>query len=253
MALTQDDRIAFADLMDELSSEATARFLEARAAALVDEAGARPGVDQVRAGLLRALQLHGRPELLPAQEAARHALAHFAEDVASAPPTLLQRRHPAWVGLCALELGMPIDEALALARVGFESIAGPQGVGDLLWAMAEAADEVSWKDRQRELLAAAVQAPFLHDHQRDQVRLLWALERIEDEPEAATELGVIADDVEADDRTRVHALWVLAALCRQRDDAAAARERLLAALALVDEQGEPEVAQRLREALAQPT
>jgi hypothetical protein len=250
MAFTQDDRITFADLMDELSSEATAHFLDAHSDQLVAEAGARPGVDQVRAGLLRALSLHDRPELPEAQQAARHALTHFADDVAGAPPTLLQRRHPAWVGLCALELGLSRDEALSLARVGFESIAGPQGDGDLLWAMAEAADEVDWSTRQHELLEAALTAEFQHRTQHDQVRLLWALQRVESHPEAADELAALGADVDADDRARVHALWVVAALHRRNDAEPRARDALLAALALVDEDDEPEIAQRIREALA---
>lgn len=251
MPFTHDDRLAFADLLDELDTEATATFLEARAHVLVDEAAAVPGVDQVRAGLVRAARLHARPERPAIEAAARDALQTFPDTVASAPPTLLQRRHPAWVGLCALEVGHDLDEAIALARVGFESLAGPQEAGDILWAMAEAADEVAWSATHRALLEAAVVSPFRHRDQHDQVRLLWALERVGSDPASLDELDALARDDDADDRARVHALWVLSAVAREAGDTAQVRERLEAALGLVDAESEPEIAQRIEAALAE--
>jgi len=252
MTWTAADRHTFADLIarqDEQPHDVL-EFLAERRAAVVDEAGADPGIDQVRAGILRALREAGDPMYGPCREAAIPVLRAFPQQVQGASPALLQRRHPAWVGLAALEAGMELDDALALARVGFETFAGPQGEGDVLWALAEAAEDVGWAARHEALLRAAVNAEFLDRSQHDQVRLLWALHRI-DVPDAPAhdELEALADEVDADVRSRIHALWVLAARYRDADDAASSRRALLAALALVDKDEEPETAARLRQAL----
>jgi len=259
MTWTQSDRQTFADLLprhDEAPEEVMA-FLEARRSVLTAEVGADPGVDQVRAGILRALREAGDADLEVCIAAALPVLRAFPEQVKAASPALLQRRHPSWVGLAALEAGLSIADAAELAAAGFRAFTGPQGIGDVLWAMAEAADDVSWSLRHSELLAAAVRADFVDRSQHDQVRLLWALDRLEHgddvaRSDAEAELVSLADDVEADERTRIHGLWVLAARRRLAADEATARRYLLAALALVDEAEEPDTAERIRQALGAP-
>ncbi len=253
MPLTMSDRQHVVDHLHELAdtpSEALLAFLAEREEAVLDEAGALPGIDQVRAAILRAWRRAGHPHLDQAVANAAAALDGYESQVAEGSPVLLQRRHPAWVGLTALEAGLPIERAVALASVGFESVAGPHGDGDVLWAMAEAAEDAGWSDRHADLLEAAQQADFIDAAPRAQVRLLWALHRIEDAPEAEQELQALFDDGDAPDPTRVHAGWVLAMRAREANDQAAARQHLLGALALVDEEEEPAVAQRIREALA---
>src|SRR5690606_18174655 len=71
----------------------------------LEEVGARPGWDQVRAGLLRVLpRLVDRRAREEALDAAGAALAAYPEDAASGEPAVLLARHPAWVGLAAMEL-----------------------------------------------------------------------------------------------------------------------------------------------------
>ena len=257
MTWTTADRHAFADLLVHLDAapERVLAFLDDRRAALAAEAGADPGVDQVRAGLLRALADADDPDFSVCAEAAIVALRTYPEQIVDASPALLQRRHPAWVGLAAREAGLELAEAIELARAGFQAFAGPQGTGDVLWAMAEAAEDVDWAKHHAELLEAAVASDFLDPGQHDQVRLLWSLHRLENgdaaaQADAEAQLHALADDVDGEERTRIHALWVLAARARQRSDDAAARQALLAALALVDEDEEPDTAQRLRQALS---
>lgn len=256
MTWTMADRQAFVELLPSLAPGSPARealaFVSERESVVLREAGAIPGVDQVRAGLLRALRLGESSLFQPAAEAAEAALVAFAEQVRDAPPTLLQRRHPAWVGLASLEAGAPLEEAVRRARLGFETVAGPQGDGDVLWAMAEAAEDVGWSDHHRALLAQAAEADFLDPAPQSQVRLLWALDRLESEPEGAErDLAALTRDVEAPDPVRVHAAWVLSVGARERGERAESQRLLLAALALVDAERDPEVATRLREALAE--
>lgn len=253
MPLTMNDRQHVVDHLHELSdtpSEALLAFLAEREEAVLDEAGAMPGIDQVRAAILRAWGRTGHDHVDQAVANAVAALDSYESQVAEGSPVLLQRRHPAWVGLAALEAGLPVERAVSLASIGFESVAGPHGEGDVLWAMAEAAEDAGWSDRHAQLLEAAHQAAFIDAAPRAQVQLLWALHRIEQAPEAVGELQALFDDSEAPDPTRVHAAWVLAMKAREANDQAAARQHLLGALALVDEEEEPSVAQRIREALA---
>jgi hypothetical protein len=253
MTWTMDDRHAFVELLPELGSSADSdeilEFLKARQEAIVSEAGAVPGIDQVRAGILRALRLANHALLPEAITAARAALAVFPEQIIGAAPALMQRRHPAWVGLCALEAGLSPDIALAYAKAGFEAFAGPQGDGDVFWAMAEAAEDVGWNQRHFELLDLARSAPFLDDEPRAQVVLLWALHAVDTDPTAVGDLILLADDAEAPDRVRIHANWVLAMRAQEAGRAADARMHLVAALALVDADNEPDVAEKLRAAL----
>ncbi len=253
MPLTMNDRQHMVDHLHDLAgppAPSLLAFLSEREEAALDEVGAIPGIDQVRAAILRAWRRSGHDRLDEAMTHASAALNSYEAQVAEGSPVLLQRRHPAWVGLACMEAGMPIERATELASVGFRSVAGPHGDGDVLWAMAEAADDAGWADRHEELLEAAQQADFLDTAPQAQVRLLWALHRIERDPAAVRELQGLFDDTEAPDPTRVHAGWALAVRARESGEPGAARQHLMGALALVDEEQEPDVAQRLREALA---
>lgn len=253
MPLTMNDRQHVVDHLHELadpSSSSLIAFLAEREEAALDEVGAMPGIDQVRAALLRAWTRTGHGRLDEAVAHAVAALDSYEAQVAEGSPVLLQRRHPAWVGLAALEAGLPLERATTLASIGFRSVAGPHGDGDVLWAMAEAAEDAGWSDRHAQLLEAAQQAEFLDAAPQAQVRLLWALHRIEQDPAAAGELQRVFDDTEAPDPTRVHAAWVLAIRAQEAGEAATARQHLMGALALVDDDQEPDIAQRIREALA---
>jgi hypothetical protein len=252
LPLTMSDRQHVVDHLHELADAPSAEllaFLAEREEAVLDEAGALPGIDQVRAAILRAWTRAEHPRLDQAVANAIGALDAYESELAEGSPVLLQRRHPAWVGLAGLEAGLPLDRAVAYASTGFRSVAGPHAEGDVLWAMAEAAEDAGWSDRHALLLEAAQAADFLDPAPQAQVRLLWALHRIEDDPAAAGELDALFHDVEAPDATRVHAAWILAVRAREGNDAASARQHLIGALALVDEEEEPEVAQRIREAL----
>jgi hypothetical protein len=263
MALTPDDRRAFLELLPALGPGAdrapVQHFVDAHLEACLDEVVADPGFDQVRCGLLRALA-----ERLPADEleAVRHQalgiVDGFAEVVASGDATLTLARHPAWVGLCRLEaIAAPddadVDAAVGLATAGFTQLTGSAPAeGDVLWALAEAADEVAWTGRAAELLERAADAPFTEPHDRSRVRLLRALARLEHgDPTAAELLEEIARSTEAPDQSRAHAWWVLAALARQDGDTPLSRSRLRQARELVDPEDEAVLA-RIDEALATP-
>src|SRR5690606_22379939 len=168
--------------------------------------------------------------------------------------------HPAWVGLASLELSAAtgplgaraIDRAVALASAGFQASArGAVGRGEVLWALAEQADEAAWHDRSRLLLREALRAPFDDPTHLPRVRLLRGLRLAEDgeEDEAARVLDQVAADDAADARAQVHALWVLSALHRRRGEPARAADRLREALERVEDDEDEAVVERLREAL----
>ncbi len=256
MPWTMADRHSFVDLMSSLETEGSRSravdFTRERSSTLLDEVSALPGVDQVRAGLLRAMKLADDPRWSEAASAAKSAIEAYVREAPTASPTLLQRRHPAWVGLAALESGLELDVAIASARAGFEAYAGKQDDGDVLWAMAEAADDVGWATRHAELLNIAVNAPFTDTDHRDQVRLLLALELAERDADAAlAPLTAIAADEEASERARVHASWVAAALYRRAADTVSAERLLRSALELIDRDAEPDIAERLELAIAE--
>ena len=253
MTWTMADRSTFVDQLASLETGEGAawRFILERLDAAIAEAAAVPGVDQVRAGLVRAFVTAGHPRAPDVIAGARAALDTYATSIQDAPPTLLQRRHPAWVGLTALELGLGADAAIAYARPGFEAYAGAQGDGEILWAMAEAAEDVGWTARRKALLDLAATASFLDPEPLYQVRLILALDAAEAEaPDAADRLRALVDDGDAHDRARIHAAWVLAAIQRDAGETADALRTLTVARDLVDPDEEPEIAERIDAALA---
>jgi hypothetical protein len=259
MALTPDDRRAFLDHLPELGPDgdrtAVLRFVDAHLDACLDEVVADPGFDQVRAGLLRALSERlSASQLSSVREQARGIVEGFADMVAAGDATLTLARHPAWVALCRLELvdepdDADVDAAVALATAGFAALTSPPTRGDVLWAMAEAADEVEWTHRAAALLELAAEAPFSDPDDRVRVRLVRALGRLERGGSGAEALlAEVADDEQAPAQPRAHALWVLAALAH--DDPERSRALLGRARALVDPE-ETAVLARIDAALAE--
>lgn len=267
MSLSAAERAEFIALMTHLGPEgddgAVLAFLRDHYVECLDEIAADPGYDQVRAGLLRIVPrvIDGdgdRDELLGA---AARALEAYRDQVAGGDPAVLGARHPAWVGLAALELGLQsptlwpngLERAIALASVGFASLRDTvsSGRGEVLWAMAEQAEEAGWTDRARVLYEAALDAPFEDAANAARVRLLLSFRCLDDgEADAAERLLVeVIDDAGADEQTRVHARWVLARLAQNRDDVEGAREHLREALREAQSEGEDDVVDRIKGAL----
>ena len=242
--LTATDRTALASLAICLKPGADisplTTFVESNREACLAELGDDSGLDQLRATIIRVL----RDEA--ALTAVSDALETYADHLVEAGRSLLLRRHPAWVGLCRLELvGGPelaseedITDAIRLANVGFAAAAEPSELadGEALWAMAEQAESVSWMDRFAVLMARAVRADFADPVHRAEVHLLFGLFQAErDDPEAEALLTVVAEDELAETQARVHAAWVLAHLQSDSDRALRWLEHALENLAENDD------------------
>jgi hypothetical protein len=259
--LSTDQRRALLAMTDELADPQDApgvrRFYQSHGDACDAEFGARPGMDQVRATLLRAARGQPTEGLAPLAEAAAQALSAFPADLAATDASMLLLRHPAWVGLARLELGScraalgvsddgALSEAIELARAGFQALDGAVSPGAVLWAMAEAAEEAGWLDRHGDLMTRAAEAPFEDEDRRAQVMLLHALSLAErGEPRARAALTATIAAPGADGQTRNHARWVLSALLRDTGDIDGAKAHLQAAIVDTDDADEPEVMERL--------
>lgn len=232
-------------------------FLEEHREALLGFAGELPGVDSVRAAVVRMLpRLVDDPlELEGHLQRAAQALRAYPDAVAAGDPVALMARHPAWVGLAHLEvaeaLGGNLADALEVAiqhaRLGFSAASGGAVQdGEVLWAMAEIAEETGWDDRATHLIARAVDAPFADESSKAQVQLLAGQHLAGTDSGRATAL--LADVVEADvaHPLRVQAAFVLAHLAEHGDDTDAALGWLRRALALVEPDDDPAVGTRLR-------
>lgn len=269
MGLSADDRASLMGMSAALAPGEDAadalRFVRDREEDCLDELGAVPGHDQVRAILLRLLPAW-QPDA--AVQAPRIAAATAAMDAYLEDPLEDLRsleRHPAWAGMCAIEIGAlqggttsdpeTLDRAVALALHGFEHSAPhePHDRGEILWALAEVASDVGWEDHVGPLLDAAVTSTFADDENRGKVALIRALRGLYrgSPPDAVTpEIdAILAYDV-LDPQTRIHALWVGAQLDRQTGRHARAVLRLQACLDLVDADEEPEVVERIHEVLS---
>jgi len=267
LPLSPPDRSALLALMPLLGPdrdpEGVLALVRDRWLACIDEVQADPGFDKVRAALIRILrtELAADPEVRDALRGAARVVRSFPEAVMDGDATLLLARHPAWVGLCALELAKwdrslapnPLEWAITLARVGFSVLIGKAdaGRGEVLWALAEEAESVGWYQTGRQLLEVASAAPFADPDHAVQVRLLLALRRLEDgEPEAADLLEEVARSSTADARIVTHARHVLAGMRIRAGDAGGARYWFEQALASVDPDEEPTIAERLRSEIA---
>lgn len=261
MPLTTELRAEFLELMPALGEDAEPApaqdFARTHRAALLDELGAVPGVDQVRAAALRLL-----PVLVPDVEAWEPHLAAAGAALVTAVgagPVEQLARHPAWIGLGVLELadlrdewdGDPIDRALELAGRAFAANGTPDevGEGEVAWALSEQAEEAGWTGRAEELLEAALDRAFADPARRAQARLVAAIERDKRGEPALDLLELVLDDEDAEARVRTHAGWILAHLRRASDDAPGALVALRRALALAEEQ-DAEVRQRMTDLIA---
>lgn len=259
MPLSPSDRATFQDLMSALGDDADPRpmlgFARAHRDHLLEELVALPGVSRVRAGVLRLL-----PELVPDAET-RADLARQAGSAILAPvgPGPMERlaRHPAWVGLAVLELaelrddweGDPVDRASEIAGRAFAAAGTPEtvGKGEVLWALAEEAEEAGWLTRAHALLERAAKADFADDARRAQVLLLVAIRRLARDEDALELLSDAAETEAAEGRTRTHAAWILA---HTHPDVEAAARWLGRAAEWVDRDDDPDVARRIDAALA---
>lgn len=260
MALSPSERAELLELLPELGPDGD----RDRVLAFVREhpgcqaeLGARPGMDQVRAALLRVVDAVGDVESL--RREARAALLAYGEDVAEPDPAILLERSPSWVGLAWLEAGgaegwttQSAVEAADLARTGFEAAKmNGIGQGELLWAMAEAASEVGWTDRERFLLDEARRASFDAEERVGEVALLYGMRCLEDgDVEGIEVLEEVAGLEAASPRTRVHARAILGSIAIDQEDSAGARRWFEAALSEVDPEEEPDVAAQIEAVLA---
>lgn len=233
-------------------------FLEANRDVLLAAIGQVPGVDSVRAAVVRMLpRLVSEPLQLDAylQQAAQ-ALRTYPDAVASGDPVAMMARHPAWVGLAHLEVsealgGDPsdaLDVAVQHARLGFSAASGgPVQDGEVLWAMAETAEEVGWSERADVLLARAVDAPFADPISHAQVRLLSGQQSAAADPDRARPLLEAVVEAEVPHPLQVQAAFVLARIAEAAADAPAAVMWLTRALDLVEDEDDPMVSTRLTE------
>ncbi len=267
MPLSNEERSAFLAMLPLLDSDDRGEGVEAMVRdhwrACLDEVGAQPGFDKVRAGLIRVFRtrLASDGDVRAALGRAVDAVRAFPEQVADGDATLLLARHPAWVGLCALELAEwdpslhpdPVAWSILLAGAGFTVLGGKSGTGrgEVLWALAEEALGVGWRQRGRSLMRLAAEGPFADSDHAVQVALLLGLSLAEEgAPDAVEVLEGVARSHLADAHTATHARHVLAELMVDGGDVDAARYWLTEALESVDPDEDPSIAERLAAELA---
>ncbi|MEZ4316471.1 MAG: hypothetical protein R3F61_03155 [Myxococcota bacterium] len=236
-------------------------FLEAHRDVLLAAIGQVPGVDAVRAVVIRHLpRLVSEPLELEAylQQAAK-ALRAFPDAVTAGDPVALMARHPAWVGLAHLEvseaLGGDAEDAMTVAiqhaRLGFSAASGGAVQdGEVLWAMAETAEDAGWEERATQLLDRAASSPFADPVSQAQVQLLAGQHTAHSNPDRARGLleGVVNADVPHP--LRVQAAYVRSHIAEHDDDLAAARAWVERALELVEDDDDPSVSEHLAGELA---
>jgi len=267
MGLSSDNRVLLMELMGELESDCeqtrVLNFVSEHRDGMLDELTARPGFDQVRAAVVRLL-----PTLVEDAEVRMELLARVGEallvapeDVAASPIGGLTRQ-PAWIGLCLLEVadqwdswdGCSVERAVELAARVFKTLGETLEMerGEVLWAMAEQAEEAGWGKRGGELLEAALDGPFVDPSHRVQVLLLAAMQRMRIGQSGGEDLlDQLLNEEAADDRSVVHASWIKAHLAQSRGERKQAHSLLEQAFERVNAQDEPDVANRLTEMMAE--
>lgn len=259
MPLTTEERAAFLELFPTLhaggATPSTLAWVEERREAVLEELGSIPGFDTTRAAVLRMLPaLVAVDDLGPALAAADAALDTYPAAVAEGDPMVLLARHPAWVGLAAWQIHRmrpgSVDRVADLAAAGFAATGSAVGRGEVLWALSDTAEETGWNDDAAALLALAAEGPFAVADTEWEIALLLALAAAEaDAPDATARLERVAGADEAPDRARTHARWVLGVRAQDAGDDAGFRRWMEEALAAVDPETEPDVAERIRAAL----
>lgn len=262
--LDHDLRTHFVGLMGALGPDCDISgvlgFARGREEECLGELACDPGIDQVRAGMVRLLPflVEGDQERQKWLSATAQVLDAFPAQVASEGAPLLLRRHPAWVGLCSLEVSAfeeldihaALRRAVDLAAVGFRALDRVDvGDGEVLWAMAEQAEDTGWTDRSRQLLALAVDADFADSANQQQVRFLAALRDLDNRGRDLSALTDVANHPASPERTRVHALWVLGQIAAENGDTKTARGHFERALTFVDHDADSEVTERIQGAL----
>jgi hypothetical protein len=261
MALSTDQRVELLKLSQGWGAgePSTDLLALARGAGddLLDELTADPGFSQTRAVAVRLVPycVDEAPD--------RDRLLALAGEAVLRPVSEAQgmSRHPAWLGLCVIEIADlragwtedPIGRAAEIAGRAFAAGGSAQDIdeGEVLWAMAEQAAEAGWWHRADPLFARALDASFADPVHRAQVRLLVAMRRVEQDLAADDLLALVFEDDSGLDRDRVQAGWILAHKRHERGESASAVQVLRGVAALVDRDDDPRVAQRIDALLAE--
>ena len=261
MSLSTDERTEFIQLMSDLGPDCDRtrilRFVADRREQLLNELVVVPGVEQIRAGILR---------LMPELEVNTSDLANLLGEVRKAIETPYVApekhvgpgslsRHPAWIGLSCLELcqleekdeGVALEEAVNLSSAAFaaQGELDSVGLGEVLWAMSEEAESVHWLVTSRRLLFLANDGPFKQLDHRHQVTLLSGMYAAERDPLEAEKLLSTLFDQKVAAETQVHARWVVAHLRLDQGDTDGACSCIEKALLLSQEEENPEVTRKL--------
>ena len=266
MPFSVEDRLQFVKWMTDLGPDCdrsrVLHFVEARREEALSELSDQPGYEQIRAGLLRLL-----PDLVP-DASQRDGMLRGIGEAITAPVQNNARdmhgvfvRHPAWVGLSVLEFcdlsgrdDGGLDWAVELAGQAFLIQGGSHGVGrgEVLWAMAEQAEEVGWFERTATLLSEARKGPFDVSEHEEQVKLLLAMRFLEqNSSEGEALLDSILESEDADEQTFVHAVWVKAHILRERNDTALAMKWLAKGLEALEGSDSSGVELRLQALLSE--
>ena len=147
-----------------------------------------------------------------------------------------------------------LDWAAELAGQAFLAQGGSLDVGrgEVLWAMAEQAEEVGWFDRVSFLLNEAQKGPFQMPEHQWQVTLLVALRALDrDQKRGEALIDSLLQTDEADEQTFVHAVWIKAHLLTDRGLKDEAGSWIKRALDTLDEDAPVQVQQKLRDFLNQ--
>lgn len=258
MSLTSNERAQLLSLISELGPRGNRQTFVQAVRALgppaLDELAAQPGHDQLRAALIRIFD-----ELIPSEQQASAllqidgALRAYSRHLQTDDPLLKVARHPAWVGIATLELtvhteGTPdIKRAVQLARMGFGD-EPPSDQGEVLWAMAEQAEEAGWFRTASTLFSHALSAPFHDEDGRGEVRLLLGLRQAEDNDPLAIQTLEAVTTSTGPLKRKIHAHWVCAALIRM-DDPQAAITHLSEALVMARQDDDSKIAQQIEQAM----
>lgn len=264
MSLSSEERAEFLGLLPSLGAGQDGRgaiaWARAHQDALLEELAETPGMDQVRAGALRLLPVlvPDAAARAPHVEAADATIGAFLADALDGADLL--RRHPAWVGLCVLELaglrtgvtGNGLARAAEVSAAGFARTASGAQIapGEVLWALAEVAGDVGWDDHVDMLLAAAAAGPFDDEENLGRVRLLQVFRLLgADEAAAVPAVEALLASDPLDARTRIQALWIGAQIDREAGRLGRSIARLEEALTLVDPEDDDDVEARIRSLL----